>query len=121
MVNQMVNDPKAPRQTREQQVAALEAGELLNVEGYFWTGKFWSDAQQYTLLIPSETEKRPWHVIHVKNRGISSITANKQGHEDYVDTDMFWENSIKLPPDSDDLFRVSLRWLDEKVLGGWAV
>lgn len=113
----MVANPGAPRQTREQLIAALEAGELINVDGYFWSNGFWTDAQRHTLLLPPETEQRPWHVVHVKNIPKSAINNNVQGREEHIGSAPFWESSSLFSPDTDDLFRVSLRWLDASILG----
>lgn len=113
----MVANPDAPRQTREQLVAALEAGELINVDGYFWSRSFWTDAQRLTLVLPSASEQRPWHIVHVKNPAKLANNANLQGREERVGIAPFWETSSQFPPDSDDLSRVSLRWFESSVLG----
>lgn len=113
---QMVTNPNSPRQTREQLVAALEAGELINVDGYFWSRSLWADAQLHTLALPAETEPRPWHVVSINNLATSARITNFQGHEEHVRTKPFWEDSSLFCPSSDELFGTSLRWLESSVL-----
>lgn len=112
----MVANPNIPRQTREQLVAALETGELINVDGYFWSNSFWTDAQRHTLLFPTETERRPWHAVHVKNIPQSAIANNVPSREEQISSAPFWESSSSFSPNTDDLFRVSLSWLDTLIV-----
>jgi alpha/beta superfamily hydrolase len=113
---QMVTNPNSPRQTREQLVAALEAGELINVDGYFWSRNLWRDAQLHALAHPAETEPRPWHIVRISNLATSAINANVQGREEHVRTKPFWEDSLLFRPSSDELSCASLRWLESSVL-----
>jgi alpha/beta superfamily hydrolase len=117
LAGQMMANPGAPRQTREQLVTALEAGEFINVDGYFWSGNLWADAQHHALVLPTETEQRPWHIVHVKNPARPAIKGNLKGREELVVTDPFWEIPSMFPPDSDDLSCVSSQWLEFMVLG----
>jgi hypothetical protein len=112
LATQMMIHPGAPRQTREQLVAALEAGELINVDGYFWSRSLWADAQLHSLALPPKTEPRPWHLISISNLAKSVITTKDQGREEHVKTKPFWEDSPSFCPSSDELFCVSLRWLE---------
>jgi hypothetical protein len=117
LATQMIANPDAPRQTREQLVAALESGEQINVDGYFWSQNYWRNAQQHILSIPSDTEQRPWQVLHVKKFTPPSANTNTQSHEESVRADHFWEESSSLIlPNSSELFDKSLSWLDSSVL-----
>jgi alpha/beta superfamily hydrolase len=113
---QMMTKPDSPRQTREQLVAALEAGELINVDGYFWSHNLWRDAQLHTLAHPAETEPRPWHVVRISNLATAATKSNVQKHEEHVRTSPFWEYSPLFCPSSDELNSVSLRWLESSTL-----
>jgi pimeloyl-ACP methyl ester carboxylesterase len=116
LATQMMTNPGSPRQTREQLVAALEAGDLINVDGYFWSRNLWTDAQLHTLTRPAETEPRPWHVVRINNLATSAINTNIQGREEHVRTQPFWEDSSLFCPSSDELFSVSLCWFESSVL-----
>jgi hypothetical protein len=111
-------NPSAPRQTREQMIIALEAGEYLNVDGYFWSKNYWTDAQRHTLILPSEAEQRPWHVVHVTNQTSSTKKGNFQDREEHVGIHPFWEIPLRFPPESNDLSDVSLKWIESSVLCG---
>jgi alpha/beta superfamily hydrolase len=111
LATQMVASPHSPRQTREQLVAALEANELINVDGYFWSRNLWTDAQLHTLTLPSETEPRPWHIVSINNLATPAAKLNNQEH---VRTKPFWEESSLFCPSSDELFCVSSQWLQSK-------
>jgi len=113
LATQMVTSPHSPRQTREQLVATLEAGELINVDGYFWSRNLWTDAQLHTLTLPSETELRPWHTLSINNLATPTAILNNQEH---VRTKPFWEESSSFCPSSDELFRVSSQWLQSVAL-----
>lgn len=113
---QMVTNPDSPRRTRDQLVAALEAGELINVDGYFWSKELWADAQQHALALPPETEPRPWHIVRISNLAKSTDTIKAQGLEDHVRTNPFWEESQLFCPSKNELFQLSLRWLETSIL-----
>lgn len=116
LATQMILNPKSPRQTREQLVASLEAGDLINVDGYFWSRNLWRDAQLHTLALPPETEPRPWHVVRINNLATSSAKQLAQGREEQVKTNPFWEESSLFCPSSDQLFFTSSQWLESATL-----
>jgi alpha/beta superfamily hydrolase len=116
LATQMVTNPNSPRQTREQLVAALETGEFINVDGYFWSRSLWVDAQLHTLALPAETEPRPWHVVSINNLATSAPKTNVQGREEHVRTKPFWEDSSLFFPNNDELFSASLCWFESSVL-----
>jgi len=115
LATQMMTNPGSPRQTRDQLVAVLEAGELINVDGYFWSRNLWADAQLHSLARPAETESRPWHIVRINNLATSAINTNSQGLEEHVRTKPFWEDSPLFCPSSDELFSASLRWFESSL------
>jgi alpha/beta superfamily hydrolase len=116
LATQMVTDPGSPRQTREQLVAAMEAGELVNVDGYFWSRHLWHDAQLHTLALPAETDPRPWHIVRINNLASSPATPHLKGREEHVKAVPFWDDSTLFYPSGDELFRTSLNWFESSVL-----
>jgi alpha/beta superfamily hydrolase len=112
VAQRMARPDTAPR-VREQLIAALETGELVNVDGYFWTLALWKEAQLHSLLLPSAREDRPWHALHVEG-GADAPEASDALSQESVDADTFWKSSSPmLVPDCEGFFRASLRWLDE--------
>lgn len=112
LVAQSMASPDAPRQVREQLIQALEAGKLVNVDGYFWTLALWKEALGHPLLLPPAGEKRPWHALEA-----GSVVATGPGQSirpRVVDADTFWQSSSPLlVPHHEGFFQESLRWLDE--------
>jgi pimeloyl-ACP methyl ester carboxylesterase len=114
LIAQRFNDPGAPGKTREQQIAALEAGELVNVDGYRWSARLWNDAQRHSLTAPSAGERRPWKALQVRGSAPSSLEDRAPAHVEHVDAERFWgTSSMLLVPRVEAFFQSSLCWLDE--------
>jgi pimeloyl-ACP methyl ester carboxylesterase len=97
---------------REQLIAELEAGELVNVDGYFLTRAMWEGAQGKTLVLPSPSETRPWRALKAR-AGAVPEASRPLGHET-VEGMSFWNDSSTLVvPHGAGFFEASLRWLDE--------
>jgi len=119
LIAQRLSDPEAPPRARAQLIAALEAGERVNVDGYSWTRELWQDARRHPLRLPAADEARPWHVLHAAPAA-SAVSVAPLAHEarpppqpEAVDADTFWQSSSSLlVPRSAAFFRASLRWLD---------
>ena len=114
LVAQRMADPGSPPRMREQLIAALEAGELVNVDGYFWTRALWMEAKQHPLLLPPASEARPWHALEAQSGAAATSRTSRLGRPEAVDADTFWKSSSPLlVPRSEGFFQASLRWLDE--------
>ena len=114
LVGQRMAHPETTPRLREQLIAALDAGELVNVDGYFWRRAFWMEAQLHPLILPSASERRPWHAMHVQSRAGASSETSTPLRPESVDADTFWNSSSPLlVPHCEGFFRASLRWLDE--------
>jgi alpha/beta superfamily hydrolase len=114
LVEQRMADPHAPPRMREQLIAALEAGEHVNVDGYFWTRGLWEDAQRHPLLLPPASEDRPWHALRVGGGAVPASMPGRPSLPATVDADTFWRSSsLLLVPRSEGFFQASTPWLDE--------
>ncbi len=114
VVAQQLAATNAPRRVRAQLIAALETGELINVDGYFWTLELWAGAKRHPLLLPATSESRPWHALQVRGAAHDASEPNSQARVETVDADTFWKSSSPLlVPRSDAFFRASLRWFDQ--------
>jgi hypothetical protein len=114
LVTQRLASRGEPWKSREQNIAALEAGERVNVDGYSWSRELWRDAERHPLVLPQAGELRPWHVVEAQN-GIVRKETTPPILSETVDADTFWASSEQsLVPRSEGFYRASLRWLDER-------
>lgn len=119
LVAKMKSHPKKPHGTREEQAAAIEAGESVNVDGYFWSRALWNDMRNHTLCLPPPDEQRPWHVIDLARVAGSARGGTAKGdRRELVIADRFWEATALLLPRCDELYRASLEWLERPGLAG---
>jgi len=117
LISQLLNEPDAPRRTREEQIAALEAGEPLNVDGYAWTAGLWNDAAKHPLVVPAAGDRRPWHALHGRSSAASALENLTPSRTEMVDAEDFWgTSSMLLVPRVDGYFQASRRWLGESGL-----
>ncbi len=116
MMVEMTARPEAARRTREEYVAQIEAGEALNVDGYFWTRKLWDDSSGHSLYRSTTDDRRPRHAIDVKTPPQSAPQlAPDQSPPTVVRADRPWDASGMITPDNTALFEASLHWLSRAV------
>ncbi len=113
LVSRSTADRDAELVVREQLIAALEAGEPVNVDGYFWTKALWREAQRHPLCLPAQGETRPWHAMQAQGGAPRESNPVRVTRPEAVDADTFWKSSSTLlVPRSEGFFQASLRWLD---------
>jgi alpha/beta superfamily hydrolase len=111
LISQRFNDPDAPGRTRDEQIAAIEAGELVNVDGYSWSADLWRDAQQHPLIVPAEDERRPWIALHTRR---TAGSGSQLARAETIEAGDFWgTSSMLLVPHVEGFVDASLRWLGE--------
>lgn len=115
------------RRTREDYVAMLEAGQAVNVDGYFWTRSLWADLPQHALRLPKSDETRPWLMLGSKpppralpadvaqERLTSAAVPGKRPHERIVIAERYWEDNPSHRGAFGALIRESLAFVDEVV------
>lgn len=114
LIEQRMADLHAPPRLREQLVAALEAGEPVNVDGYPWTRALWREARLHPLRLPALDDARPWRTLQAQSGAGSASETDSVAGAQIVDADTFWQSrTALLVPRSDGFFAASLRWLDE--------
>lgn len=107
LMAEMVLALQARPRTREEQVAELEAGSAVNVDGYFWTRELWSDAAQHPLTLPAAAESRAWHRFES-----AALPAVGDGpHETRLRIPSFWESGARMILPCEALFEASVDWL----------
>lgn len=116
MMVAMTSHPDAARKTREQYVAQIEAGEPLNVDGYFWTKPFWDEAAAHALCKATADDVRPRHAIDVKTPPRPAPTLDpSQPPPTSVNADKPWDASGMITPNNTALFDASMLWLDRAI------
>jgi alpha/beta superfamily hydrolase len=120
LIAQRMADPHAPPIVRETLVAALEAGEPVQVDGYCWTRALWNEARQHALRLPAPGETRPWRALQARVGGVTALEARPPSgaqslkNATVVEADTFWGSSSSLlVPRSEGFFHASLDWLDQ--------
>jgi hypothetical protein len=106
----------AEKKTRDAYVRELEAGALVEVEGYPWSLGLWRSAAQYTLAEP-ERLGGEWFAVSLDAR---APPAAPFGASAKIPKPVFWLQSSHLVADLSALFTVTLErlmaWSD-----GWSV
>jgi hypothetical protein len=110
----MAIDPDAKRLTRDDYVRMIEAGELVDVEGFRWAKHLWDSAADFKLELPDPAAR--CHVIHLDKRPASRVAAPGRSDIIPVPSPEFWRRAPLLNPDLTGLFARSL-----EILRGWAL
>jgi glycosyltransferase involved in cell wall biosynthesis len=100
------------RRTRERYIEELAAGGLVEVEGFYWTKGLWDSSDGFSLSVPNAEESRPWCAIHLDGRTKDRFVAPANCSSVRLPKPPFWLESRTLVPDLNELFQVSLAWLD---------
>lgn len=109
----MLASPNAPRRTREEIAAALERGEIVNVDGYAWSRKLWESAPRHELMLPGREDHRPWFVVDFKGTPATPMPKGAEPRRSTIDAERFWESSPILIPRTTALFELVLARLAE--------
>ncbi|MCP3140862.1 serine aminopeptidase domain-containing protein [Pyxidicoccus xibeiensis] len=93
--------------SRDDYVAELEAGGLMEVEGLSWSRALWRSTEAYELALPARDDARPWRVVHLDGRPAERCLAPGWSRSVRVPRPFFWTTSNKLLPDVGELFEDS--------------
>ncbi len=99
------------RKTRDDYIASMESGSLVEVEGYLWSKELWRSAKAYPLLMPPENEKRPYRIVHMDGRDPARALSKTHSSIVKIPKPFFWMESKVLQPDLNELFSGALAWL----------
>lgn len=111
----MMANPHAPRQSREQIAAAIEGGGRVNIDGYFWSPALWNDSSSHTLFVPPCAETRAWKILDFQGLARTKLPPECKDNGVLVAAERFWEHSGQLIPASTALFDAVAGWIDEAV------
>ncbi|MCP3104963.1 alpha/beta fold hydrolase [Myxococcus sp. K15C18031901] len=97
--------------SRDDYVAALEAGNRVEVEGQAWSRGLWRSAVGYDLAIPEREEARPWRVVHLDGRPVERFLAPGRSHSVRAPRPFFWTTSNRLLPELGPLYEDGLSFV----------
>jgi hypothetical protein len=112
---ELVQEPGAPRRTREDCLKELEAGGEVNVGGYFWTLPLWRSGLNQLLCVPREEETRPWRSVEVRfklPKPSAGTSSQPDPHRHQIASGRFWEESQRMTVDIRPLADDALAWFD---------
>jgi hypothetical protein len=101
---------KGSHATRDEYVAALKAGEVVEVEGYRWTRRLWDDAESLPLDLPDAAETRAWLLIALNRKPPAGLPEANAVSAD-VPRPPFWTHAPLTYADLPELFARSLAFL----------
>ncbi|MBU8898694.1 hypothetical protein DRW03_31745 [Corallococcus sp. H22C18031201] len=102
-----------PRRSREDYVAELESGMLMEVEGYPWSRELWRSTESYGLALPTRDDARPWRVVHLDGRPAEKCLVPGRSLSARIPRPFFWTASNKLLPDMSQVFEDGLTFIAE--------
>ena len=93
---------------------AMEAGTLIDVDGYPWSNRLWRDAEAHVFAVPTDDE-RPWRVIDFPGRSGPGSQHEHSAHRGANQAGRFWESSPWLLTRDATLAASTNAWLQEMV------
>jgi pimeloyl-ACP methyl ester carboxylesterase len=72
LASDLMEGVAGPRKSRDAYIADLLRGGSVEVEGYRWTQRLWTDAVAFPFKLPSSAEARPWMLVHLDGRPLSA-------------------------------------------------
>jgi len=115
LATDLTNTKDGQKKTRESYVAQLEAGQLVEVDGYRWSLGLWRSAEEVELDLPGrqgratsgvDEQGRPWHVTQGKGLEKRSFCAVRTPKPGAIN------RSVPLNPDLSDFFASQAAFLD---------
>ncbi|MCE9672505.1 alpha/beta hydrolase [Myxococcus stipitatus] len=97
--------------SRDDYVATLEAGGVVEVEGQGWSRGLWRSAEGYPLAVPRREDPRPWRVVHLDGRPEERQLAPGRSHSVRAPRPFFWTTSNRLLPELGPLHEDGLSFI----------
>ena len=110
LVNDMLGRPNSKRTSRDAIIAALENGELVNVDGYAWSKRLWQDAGNHHFVIPAN-DSRPWQVVDFTDFPRTNLGGEHESHRKTSSVGRFWEATPTRVAKDSSLRDITLAWL----------
>jgi GT2 family glycosyltransferase/pimeloyl-ACP methyl ester carboxylesterase len=106
------------RKNRDAYIAEIEAGDIVEVDGYPWSRRLWESARQFDLMLPPEDEPRPWQLVRLARSAKRREVEPGKEWRIPVPVPPFWCDKKTMVPDLSDLFEQSLGWTVDAISGG---
>ncbi len=108
LAEDMALDLPAPRKTRQDYIAELDAGQGVNVDGYTWTRRFWESAT--TLCAPRQVAGKTQlvHTTHGEHDAQMEVGGEWKIQ---IPRPAFWFEGPWFRPDLSTLFAASAEWI----------
>jgi hypothetical protein len=107
------------KRTREDYAKMLDAGQLVNVDGYHWSQELWRSAERFPLVLPGGDEQRPWLNVELKpvprsappGEVVETLVPGPGTHHLAIRADKFWD-VMTVVPVCQTLFESTIAWLE---------
>lgn len=99
------------KKTRDDYVRLLEAGEVVEVEGYPWSRGLWRSAEPFTFAAPERIDGE-WLSVFLDNRPADRLPNQNFYASVRIGRPAFWLQSHALKADVDELFALTTERLD---------
>jgi pimeloyl-ACP methyl ester carboxylesterase len=111
----VLENVRAQHKSKDAYVADLESGSSVEVEGYLWSSRLWTDSARHVLPVPPPEERRPW--TFVRFDPLAPPTTLSPEHEMLVQVlrPPFWWHNPSVVPDLSTLFRAGLEFAAKAV------
>ena len=110
LVNDMLGRPDSKRSSRDEIIAALERGEIVNVDGYAWSKRLWRDAGTHHFVAPAN-DARPWQVVDFTDFPRTNLDAEHEPRRKVSTVGRFWEATPTRVAKDSSLRDITLAWL----------
>ena len=117
LASDMLEGVPGPRKSREAYIHELMSGATVEVEGFPWTSRLWTDAAQHRLLFPGESERRPWMAVQLDGRPMSAGLDASHHRSILLGKPPFWGHDPFVVPNVTELFSVSVNFVRDSVMG----
>jgi pimeloyl-ACP methyl ester carboxylesterase len=107
------NNRGGPRKSRDDYIAELMAGRVVEVQGYLWSKRLWEEAEQFPLRLPCDGSQRPW--LHVRLERKPPPDAGPSVHAP-IPIAPFAIGGDPMDPRLKAPFEPSLAWLERSVV-----
>jgi pimeloyl-ACP methyl ester carboxylesterase len=115
LASDLLESVPGPRKSREAYIHELMSGATVDVEGFPWTQRLWTNAALHPLRLPSESERRPWMAIQLDATPPSAALDAKHHRILPVGKPPFWGHDPYVLPDLSELFCASLQFIRDTV------
>jgi pimeloyl-ACP methyl ester carboxylesterase len=98
---------------RSDYIDELKNSGIVEVDGYLWGRKLWSEAEKAVFPIPAVDEPRPVKVIHLDRRPVTRVLVPNKSDVIPIPSPPFWKDAPLFLPELSSIFQSVLRYIDD--------